>query len=386
MNNCSQSSFSGPADPQVPFVDLRPMHDAIDREISSAIQRVRDRSFFILGEEDERFEEEFARYLGVPHVVSVGNGYDALALTFRALDLNAGDEVVCCAHTFAPCITAIAQTGAKPVLVDCTADRLTLNPAAVRAAITPRTKAILIVHLYGLLTPQMEEVVQLAERHGLALIEDAAQAHGAMRQGKRAGTFGAAGCFSFYPTKNLGALGDGGAVATGDSKLAERLRMLRNYGTTKKYWHEEFGYNSRLDEIQAAILRAKLPHLDTWNKSRRHAAKIYERNLQGRVRIPSLADPDGDDLDHVFHLFVVMASERDRIRQELLQRGIQTAVHYPNPVHLQPAFAFLGESAGRFPMAERAADELISLPMFVGIDEEQIGLVVEAVEKCVKDV
>ena len=368
---------------RVPFVDLRPMHNAIKDEISAAIDRVRDRSFYILGEECRLFEEEFAAYHGVPHAIGVGNGFDALALTVRAMGLGPGDEVIICAHSFVASVAAIMLAGAQPVFVDALPNALTIDPEKLRAVITPRTRAILIVHLYGLFNP-MEEVLELAERHGLFVIEDVAQAHGAEFNQQKAGTLGTAGCFSFYPTKNLGALGDGGAIITRDAKLAERLRLLRNYGSNAKYQHDIVGVNSRLDELQAAILRAKLPCLDSWNQARQRAATHYYRELAGIAELPSQPRDRENGRDHVQHLFVIQTDDRDGVRERMKSLGVETAIHYPVPLHLQPAFAELGYGTGSFPHAERAASELISLPIFVGISEEKQDAVINAVRECVR--
>lgn len=365
----------------VPFVDLRPLHDSLADDISEAIRRVRERSFYILGEECERFEKEFAAYHGIRHSIGVGNGFDALALTVHALGLGPGDEVVVCAHSFVASVSAIVLSGATPVFVDSLPGSLTIDPEKLAGCITPRTRAIMIVHLYGFLNP-MEEVLSLARRHDLFVIEDVAQAHGATLNGQKAGTLGTVGCFSFYPTKNLGALGDGGAIITHDDRLAERFRLLRNYGSTSKYQHEIVGVNSRLDELQAAILRAKLPHLDAWNEDRRQIATRYYDELEEFVHLPSRPRPNGDGGDHVHHLFVVQTKEREYVRKRMKALGVETAVHYPVPVHLQPAFESLGVGKGTFPEAEKGASELISLPMFVGLTGEQQDHVIDVLKRC----
>jgi len=366
---------------KVLFYDLLPQHHAIDTEITTAIERVRNRSFYILGPEVDAFEAEYSQFHGVPHTISVGNGFDALALTLRGLGIGPGDEVLTTTHTFIATVGAISASGAKPVLVDCTTDSLSIDPAAIEASITPRTKAIIAVHLYGRIA-DVESLSRMAERHHLALIEDAAQAHGARIGDQRAGTFGIAGCFSFYPTKNLGALGDGGAIITRDDGLAHRLRLLRNYGSTAKYHHEIVGFNSRLDDIQAAILRAKLQRLDEWNNQRRSIAKLYRSKLAGHVNIPAIPrDPCAED--HAYHLFVVETDRRDDVRATLDHEGIQTAIHYPIPVHLQKAYEGLGYNPGAFPNAEAAAKRLISLPLFPGMPAEQIDWVAESLIKAV---
>lgn len=365
----------------VPFVDLRPLHDSLAGEISAAIERVRERSFYILGEECEQFEAEFAAYHEVRHAIGVGNGFDALALTVQALGIGPGDEVIVCAHSFVASVSAIVLSGATPVFVDSLSAQLTIDPEKLANAITSRTRAIMIVHLYGLLNP-MEQVLSLARDHELFVIEDVAQAHGAVLNGQKAGSFGTAGCFSFYPTKNLGALGDGGAIITNDDRLAERLRLLRNYGSRAKYQHEIVGVNSRLDELQSAILRVKLPHLDSWNEARRQIAATYTHELESSFLLPTRPRANGDGRDHVHHLFVIRTKNRDAVREGMKALGVETAIHYPVPVHLQPAFESLGMKPGRFPNAEIGAAELISLPLFVGMTMEQQHHVVDALMQC----
>ena len=360
------------------FYDLLPQHNAIETDISAAIARVRDRSFYILGPEVDEFESEFAQYHEVPHAISVGNGFDALALTLRGLGIGPGDEVITTTHTFIATVGAISASGATPVLVDCRADSLSIDPEAVRAAITPRTRAVIAVHLYGLIA-DVDALTQLAERHHLALIEDAAQAHGARWRNKRAGTFGIAGCFSFYPTKNLGALGDGGAIITRDDALAHRLRLLRNYGSTAKYHHEIIGFNSRLDDVQAAILRIKLERLDEWNNQRRAISAVYRHELAEKVTIPAVPRTE-DASDHAYHLFVIETENRDEVRRRLDATGVQTAIHYPIPTHRQKAYEHLGYGAGSFPNAERAADRLISLPLFPGMKLDQQVYVIDSLK------
>ncbi|MBY0588297.1 DegT/DnrJ/EryC1/StrS family aminotransferase [bacterium] len=367
----------------VPFVDLRPMHSAMQAELDRAIQRVRDNSYFILGPEAKAFDEEFAHFHSCRHAIGTGNCLDSLQLVLRGKSLQPFDEVITTTHTFVATASSIMLAGAKPVLVDCQPDTLAIDPAQVQAAITPQTRGIIVVHLYGRVSP-METLLPIARKHGLFVIEDTAQAHGALWQGRRAGTLGDAGCFSFYPTKNLGALGDGGSVITNDDDLAERVRLLRNYGTLEKYEHAVVGLNSRLDDLQAAILRAKLTHLDQWSDARRQAARFYHEHLAGLVEIPALPRPDGDGTDHVYHLFVIRVPGRDHVRAELLRQGIRTEIHYPVPIHRQKAFASLGLPEGAFPVAEKAARELISLPFFVGITTDQQGRVVDALRQILR--
>ncbi|MFI5364859.1 MAG: DegT/DnrJ/EryC1/StrS family aminotransferase [Candidatus Binatia bacterium] len=352
----------------VPLVDLKAQYAAIQPEVDAAIQRVLCSAAFILGREVERFEDAFAAYCGVRHAVGVASGTAALHLALLACGVGPGDEVITSPHTFIATAEAVSHAGARPVFVDIDPVSYNLDPSRIDAAIGPRTKAIIPVHLYG--NPaDMEPVLAIARRRGLHVIEDAAQAHGAAYRGRRAGTFGAAACFSFYPGKNLGAYGDGGAVVTDNPEIAARVRMLRDHGRRDKYVHETVGYGDRLDAIHAAVLGAKLAHLDRWNQQRRQAARRYcELLADSRVRLPVTAP----DAEPVYHLFVVRVAERDRTLQALHQRGIGAGVHYPIPLHLQPAYAFLGLQPGSFPHAEQAAREVLSLPLYPEITDEQL--------------
>ena len=358
----------------VPFNDLKPVQAMLAAELEAAARRVLRSGWFILGPELEAFETAFAAYHGVPHAVGVANGTDAVELALRALDIGPGDEVITVSHTAVATVCAVERAGATPVLVDVDEATFTIDPRAAEAAVTARTRAIVPVHLYGQ-PADMDAVLALAARHRLAVVEDCAQAHGARWRGRLAGTLGELGAFSFYPTKNLGALGDAGAVITRDPQLAARLRRLRNYGQRERYEHVEPGQNSRLDEIQAALLRVKLAHLDEHNAERKRLAGLYSRRLAA-VRTPA-AHPEAD---HVYHLYVVRHPERDRLRQHLAAAGVQTLVHYPAPVHRQPAFAALGERGGPLAVTERLAGEIVSLPLFVGLADDQVARVVEAVE------
>jgi len=357
------------------LVDLGRQLVRIRAEVDEALARVLDSTAFILGPEVRRFEEEFARFVGVRHAVGVGSGLDALRLAMRAAGIGPGDEVITVANTFIATVLAIIEAGARPVLVDCTPDTMLIDPDAVERAITPRTRALLPVHLYGQMVP-MGPILDIARARGLAVIEDAAQAHGAAERSGRAGAVGLAGCFSFYPGKNLGAFGDGGMVTTDDEGLANRIRTLRDYGQTRKYRHEVAGCNSRLDSMQAAILRVKLRHLDDWNEDRRRAAARYREGLAETPLVPAGARPDAT---HVYHLFVVRCPDRDGLARDLNERGIATGIHYPVPVHLQPACADLGFGPGSFPVAEAAAGEILSLPLFPEITEEEVDGTCEAV-------
>ena len=366
-----------PARP-VAFNRLLPLHERHAVEVEAAVRRVLDRGWYILGPEVEAFEAAFAAYHGVAHAVGVANGTDAIELAMRAAGIGPGDEVVTVAHTAVATVCAIERAGATPILVDIDPITYTMDPAAAQAAITPRTRALLPVHLYGH-PANLPALIALADRHGLALIEDCAQAHGARLGGKLVGTFGALGAFSFYPTKNLGAYGDGGAIITDDAGLANRLRQLRNYGQLERGVHRERGVNSRLDEIQAAILAAKLPHLDAHNAMRRELAGWYREALAGLgVALPA-EDGRGLDVFHAYHLFAVRHPERDRLRESLASRGIGTLVHYPVPVHRQPAYDDLGYAQGSLPVTERVAAEVVSLPLYVGLDREDVGVVADAI-------
>jgi len=336
-------------------------------EIDAALQRVRDRGWFILGPELEAFEAAFAAYNGVGHAVGVATGTDAIEIALRAAGIGAGDEVITVSHTAAATVCAVERAGARPVLVDIDLATYTIDLAAAAAAITSRTRALLPVHLYGQ-PADLTGLAALAARHGLCLVEDCAQAHGASHAGRRVGSWGQLAAFSFYPTKNLGALGDAGAVITNDGALADRARLLRNYGQAARYHHLEVGMNSRLDEIQAAVLLAKLPHLDGHNRARRALAAAYDEELREVTRPLTRA---GDE--HVFHLYVVRHPERERLRAALRAAGVDTLVHYPVPVHLQPAYAHLGYGKGSLPASEKAAAEVISLPLYIGLGLPQVG-------------
>lgn len=364
----------------VPFVDLGRQHATLRAELDRAVNAVVERGEFILGPAVARFERQFADYCGTRHAVGVGSGGSALQLALEALGVGSGDEVITVANTFIATACAISRTGATPVLVDCLDSTLGLDTGAVAGAVTPRTRAIVPVHLFGRLA-EMEAIAQIATRHDLPIVEDAAQAHGAARGGRRAGAFGQLAGFSFYPAKNLGAWGDAGAVTTDDDALAARVRLLRDYGQRAKYEHEIPGENSRLDTLQAAILGVKLMRLDAWNDARRRAAARYRAGLAGtRVVLP--AEPDVAEA-HVHHLFVVRIADRDRVRAELSRQGIQTGIHYPVPVHLHPAYRSLGRGVGSYPIAERAAQQLLSLPMFAEITPEEIDRVCEVLKALV---
>ncbi len=353
----------------VPFVDLKLQYQTISAEVNEAMQRVVANAEFILGDELECFEDEFAAYCGVPYAVGVDSGISTLELALRAYGIGAGDEVITVSHTFVATVSAIAVTGARPVLVDIDPATYNMDPAQLEAAITPRTKVILPVHLYGQ-PADMNAIMSIARYHRLVVIEDACQAHGAFYKDKRVGALGEAGCFSFYPAKNLGAYGDGGMFVTRDAEIAERVRMLRNYGQREKYEHVFLAYNRRLDNLQAAVLRVKLRHLDDWNAARQRAANQYGEWLNdvGDIALPHTAP----DRTHVYHLYVIQHPQRDALMGHLRGCGIATGLHYPIPVHQQPCYEQLGARHSRLPATESVAPRLLSLPIYPEIEPEQI--------------
>jgi dTDP-4-amino-4,6-dideoxygalactose transaminase len=358
--------------PLVPFVDLVSQYSSIADEVCGAINEVLSRCSFVLGPQVEEFERAFAQFVGVGHAVGVSNGLDALRLSLSALDIGPGDEVILPANTYIATALAVTAVGATPVLVDCDSSTYAIDVTRISSAITPRTRAIIPVHLTGQ-AADMDPILGLAERHGLRVIEDAAQAHGTRYKGRSCGSMGDTGCFSFYPGKNLGAYGDGGLVTTNDKALAERLRRLRNYGQQQKYEHTEKGLNARLDSVQAAILNVKLKYLNGWNEDRGRHAEAYRSRLEGaedlRLQTRSAYST------HVYHLFIVETEQRDGLQQYLERQGIQTNIHYPKPIHLQKAYADLGYERGDFPESEKLAAQMLSLPMFPELTEQQIGFV-----------
>ena len=358
----------------VPFVDLVSNCRSLGPDALDAIRRVVEGGVFVLGAEGAAFEAEFAAYCETRHGVGLDSGTSALEMALRALGVGPGDEVITAANTFIATAFAIRYTGARPVLADVDPKRYTLDPSALERAITPRTKAVIPVHLYGQ-PADMDPIMEIARRRGLVVIEDACQAHGARDRGRRVGSLGHAAAFSFYPSKNLGAFGDGGMVVTGDRAVAERLRGLRDYGQRRKYHHAFVGFNRRLDELQAAVLRVKLPHLDAWNAARVRAADAYDAGLS---RLPLECPARAADATHVFHLYVVRLRDRDAVRAHLDARGIRTGIHYPVPIHLQEACADLGYHRGDFPVTEAAADEMLSLPMYPELTDALVREVVGA--------
>lgn len=360
---------------KVPFVDLQIQYQSLRQEILEAVDRVFAQSAFILGDDVAQFEKDFASFCGCREAVGVATGCDALLWALKACGVGAGDEVITAANSYIATALAITAAGAKPVLVDCLPDSYEIDPAAVRAALTSRTKAVIPVHLYGQ-SADMDPILELAAAKGLIVIEDAAQAHGATYKGKSCGTFGQAGCFSFYPGKNLGAYGDGGAVVTDHPELAHQVRMLRNYGQSKKYHHEVAGWNSRLDTVQAAILRIKLRHLADWNEARRRHAASYAERLQG---LPLQLSREMPGNRHIYHLYVVQVDERDRFMDYMAARGISCGIHYPIPIHLQAAYRDLGYRPGSMPVTESIAPRLVSLPMFPEMTLDQIDYTCETI-------
>ena len=358
----------------IPIVDLKAQYYSIKDEIDGAIASVLESSQFILGKEVAAFENEFASYCGAAYAIGLNSGTSALHLALLAAGVGPGDEVITVPFTFVASVATIWYTGAQPVFVDIDPDSYTMNVAQVAAAITPRTKAILPVHLYGQ-PADMDPLLEIARYHGLAVIEDAAQAHGAEYKGRRAGSIGDIGCFSFYPTKNLGAFGEGGAVVTNNPAHAHRIRMLRDWGTEKKYEHLLKGYNYQLEGLQGAILRVKLRHLERWIAARRAHAGEYARLLDGAaVQLPC----EMPYARHIYNTYTVRSKHRDQLQTELYAAGVQSAIHYPIPVHLQPAYADLGYARGAFPVSEQAAREVLSLPMYPELTERQIASIAEA--------
>jgi dTDP-4-amino-4,6-dideoxygalactose transaminase len=361
----------------VPFVDLRAQHRGIRDELDRAIQQVMERADFALGEDVARFEEEFAAFCGTHYAVGVDSGLSALELSLRALGIGPGDDVIVPAHTFIATAAAVTFAGAQPTLVDVDPTTYNIDVAQIEAAITPRTRAIIPVHLYGL-PAEMDAILHLADKHGLVVIEDACQAHGAYYKGRRVGSLGHASAFSFYPTKNLGGCGDGGMVVTDDAQVAERVRTMRNCGQKVKYRHELPPFNHRLDTLQAAILRVKLRYLEGWNQARRRNAALYTKLLAGSGVVTPVEAPDSG---HVYHLYVVRTPQRDALQAHLREQGTGTGIHYPIPIHLQPFYAQNGFRRGQFPVTEQWCDEILSLPMFPEMTAEQVRHVATQVSK-----
>jgi dTDP-4-amino-4,6-dideoxygalactose transaminase len=359
----------------IPIVDLKAQYRSIKQEVDAAVLDVLDSTQFILGEQVAAFEREFAGYAGAGETVAMNSGTSALHLALLAAGIGPGDEVITVPFTFVATVSAITYTGATPVLIDVDPVYLTMDPDAIERRITPRTKAIMPVHLYGQ-PADMDPILAIARTHNLIVIEDAAQAHGSEYKGRRCGSMGAMAGFSFYPGKNLGAYGEGGATVTSDPGYARTMRMLRDWGQAKKYEHTLKGFNARMDGIQGAILRVKLRHMEAWTESRRSRAALYDSLLAGSGLTLPQRRPE---CRHVFHCYTVRTPRRDRLADHLRARNIGTGIHYPIPVHLQPAHADLGHRQGDFPNAERAAGEVLSLPLYPELTDDQVRAVAAAV-------
>lgn len=362
---------------KVPFLDLKAQYLTLREELHAAMQQVIDDTAFAGGPYVEKFETEFAAYCQCSGAAGVSSGTNALHLALLALGIGPGDEVITAASSFIATAEAVSHCGATPVFADCDPDTCTLDPAAAEAAVTPRTRAIIPVHLFGQMA-DMDAILAVARRHGLKVIEDACQAHGAEYKGRRAGSMGDAGCFSFYPGKNLGAYGDAGAVVSNDPALIARVKMLRDHGSSRKYEHPVIGWNARMDGLQGAILSVKLRHLESANEARRSHARRYKELLKGcaKATLPF----EADRRRHVFHIFALRCDRRDELMKHLAEKGVGCGIHYPKPLHLQDAYAFLGKGAGSFPVTESHAREFVSLPMFPELTEEQIEYTVQAVK------
>jgi dTDP-4-amino-4,6-dideoxygalactose transaminase len=368
---------------KVPFGDLKLHYETYKKQIDDATSRVLASGHFILGNELDRFEQDFAKYVGAKHVVGCASGTDAIYLALEACGIGTGDQVIVVAHTAVPTISAISMTGATPVFVDIDPNTYVMDVTCIEAKITPATKAIIPVHLYGQMV-DMEAVLALAGKHKLKVIEDVAQATGAVHKGKIAGTLGDFGAFSFYPSKNLGAFGDGGAVSTNSDEARTKLIQLRNYGQSKRYYHDTIGINSRLDEIQAAILSAQLPYLNEWNERRQQIAALYTNGLKDILGTPSPTNK----AEHVFHLYVVRIEgnqTRDRLQGYLAEQGVQTLIHYPIPAHLQKAYAYLNYKKGNLPVTESSAESILSLPMFPELTDYQVEFVIQKIRDFYSD-
>ncbi len=359
---------------QVPIIDLVSQYKNLEKEIDNAVKRVFSHSYFVFGKELESFEEQLSKYAGTKFALGVANGTDALLLSLYALGIKEGDEVITTPFTFISTAEVIALLRAKPVFVDVEEESLNIDPNLIEKAITERTKVILPVHLFGLCA-DMKSIIDIAQKHNLKVVEDAAQAIGATLYDKMAGGLGDIAGFSFFPTKNLGAAGDAGAILTNDEKLYEKIRLLRVHGSHKKYYHQFIGFNNRLDAIQAALLSVKLKYVDSWNKRRREIAAKYTSSLNTYLKTPS--EPEG--YYSVYHQYTIRTGERDRLKAFMNERGVSTAIHYPLPLHLQLAFEYLGYKKGDFPVAEKACGEVLSLPVYPELTDEMVDYVIETI-------
>ncbi|MBA7530924.1 dTDP-3-amino-3,4,6-trideoxy-alpha-D-glucose transaminase [subsurface metagenome] len=362
----------------IPLVDLKAQYNSIKTEIDNAIQRVLDNTSFIMGDELKKFEEEFALFCNTKYAIGVANGSDALILALRACGIGKGDEVITVPHTFIATTEAISNVGGKIIFVDIDSKTYTVDVSKIEEKIGNKTKAIIPVHLYGQ-SADMNPILKIAKKYDLKIIEDAAQAHGAEYQGKKVGSIGDVACFSFYPGKNLGAYGDAGMITTNNEEIANKLKMLRNHGRlTAKYEHQIEGYSSRLDNLQAAILRVKLKYLNKWNSIRRKNARKYNELLNN---IEGVITPhEADYANHVYHLYVIRTENRDKLIEELKLKGVATGIHYPTPLHLQPAYSYLGYKEGDFPITEKASQEILSLPMYAELNDRQIDEIVKLIK------
>jgi dTDP-4-amino-4,6-dideoxygalactose transaminase len=359
----------------IPFVDLKQQYGPYKEDILQGISKVLDGMQLFLGENVRGLEKEFSEFCGVKHGIGVSDGTAAIHIILRAMGIQPGDEVITVSHTFIATVEAIVLAGGTPVFVDIDPDTMLMDPAQLEAKITKRTKVILPVHLYGQ-TVDMDPILDIARRHGLKVVEDAAQAHGAEYKGRRAGSLGDAAAFSFYYSKNLGAYGEGGFIASNDDELARRVRMIRDHGSEVRYHHDLIGLNARLDEIQALVLRTKLPHLNEWNTLRRQHAEQYNNLLKNTKTLTPIEHADNH---HIYHLYVVRTPKRDDLQAFLKERGVFTGIHYPIPCHLQHALAYLGYKPGDFPVTESVVNQIISLPMFAELTEDQISFITDQV-------
>lgn len=360
----------------IPYCSFETMHGELSLEMKNKFDCVYRNNYFIMGSELEAFEKEFAEYCGTKYAIGCGNGLDALMLILRALNIGEGDEVIVPSNTYIATALAVSYVGATPVFVEPSENTYTIDPSRIEEKVTEKTKAIMAVHLYGRAC-DMDGINSVAEKYNLKVVEDSAQAHGAEYKGKRTGGFGIASGFSFYPGKNLGALGDGGAVTTNDSVIAEKVRILRNYGSEVKYYNKYKGVNSRLDEMQAGFLRVKLPHLDKWNKERNRVADIFLQKINNPlIKLPL---PSDEDYYTVWHVFPVMCKQRDRLAEYLKENGIGTLCHYPVPMHLQEAYKELGIPKGELPLAEAISEQELSIPLYYGMTDEEIDYIINVI-------
>lgn len=359
---------------KVPFGDMKLHYQTYKAQIDTAVHRVLESGHYILGSELEKFEADFEKWLGSGYAAGCASGTEAIYLALAAAGVTTGDEVIVVAHTAVPTISAISMTGATPVFVDIDPNTCLMDVDLVEVKITPKTKAIVPVHLYGQMV-DMDPLLKIAQKHNIMLLEDCAQSTGATYKGAVAGTMGDYGAFSFYPSKNLGAFGDGGGISTNKRENFDKLVMLRNYGQSKRYYHDIVGINSRLDEMQAAILGAQLPFVHEWNDRRREIAKRYNEGLKGIVQTPV----EEEGRKHVYHLYVIQSDHRDELQEYLLEKGVGTLIHYPNPAHLQKAYGFLGYKPGALPQTEKVVKRILSLPMHPGLTDEQVDVVIDAI-------